>query len=393
MINWPFFSDEEIQTVQKVLQSGKVNYWTGQQGRLFEKEFASYIGTNHAIAVSNGTVALELCLRALNISCGDEVIVASRTYLASASSIVICGAAPVFADVNLDSQNITLDTIKEKITSKTKAIICVHLAGWPCDMPEIMAYAKENNLHVIEDCAQAHGAAINDKKVGSWGHMAAFSFCQDKIMTTGGEGGMVTTNDEELWKKAWAFKDHGKSFDTVYNKKHPPGFRWLHESFGTNWRLTEMQSAIGRIQLKKLDNWLELRNSFATIYRNFFSKFDFINVPWPKENIKHASYKFYIFIKRDWLHIVNRDQLIQDINSAGVRCFSGSCSEIYNEKCFDYLPEARPANRLDNAKLLSETSVMFEVHPTLSVDCIKSNLVKIQMVLQSLQITSIIKTP
>jgi dTDP-4-amino-4,6-dideoxygalactose transaminase len=387
---WPSFSVEEIQAVTKVLESGKVNYWTGQEGRLFEKEFASYIGTNHAIAVSNGTVALELCLRALQIGDGDEVIVTSRTFLASASSIVMCGAKPVFADVDMDSQNINLKTIKEKVTSKTKAIICVHLAGWPCEMPGIMAFAEENNFFVIEDCAQAHGASIDDKKVGSWGHMAAFSFCQDKIMTAGGEGGMVTTSDEYLWKKAWAFKDHGKSYDSVYNKKHPPGFRWLHETFGTNWRMSEMQAAIGRIQLKKLDSWLQLRNTFAKIYRDFFSQFSFIHVPWPEDNIKHACYKFYIFIKRDYLQIVDRDRLIEDINSAGVRCFSGSCSEIYKEKCFDYLPAARPINRLVNAKLLGESSVMFEVHPTLSEDCVKSNIAKIKTILHTFQITALI---
>ncbi len=239
---------------------------------------------------------------------------------------------------------------------------------------------------MIEDCAQAHGAAIDGKKVGSWGHMAAFSFCQDKIMTTGGEGGMVTTNDEVIWKKAWAFKDHGKSYDTVYNKDHPPGFRWLHESFGTNWRMTEMQSAIGRIQLKKLDTWLESRNTFANMYRNFFSQFSFLNVPLPQDRIKHAYYKFYIFIKPDWLRLINRDRLIENVNSAGVRCFSGSCSEIYKEKCFLSIPEAIPGADLQNAKILAETSIMFEVHPTLSEDNIFSSIQKMLSIFNNLSL-------
>ncbi|MBV1874438.1 MAG: DegT/DnrJ/EryC1/StrS aminotransferase family protein, partial [Gammaproteobacteria bacterium] len=229
---WPSFSQHEADTVSKVLLSNKVNYWTGSEGRNFEKEFASFADCEHAIAVANGTLALDLALKVLGIGDGDEVVVTSRTFLASVSCIVNAGAVPVFADVDGDSQNITADTIRAVLTSKTKAIICVHLAGWPCAMDSIMALASEQDLLVVEDCAQAHGAKYKGKSVGSFGHAAAWSFCQDKIMTTGGEGGMFTTNDSSLWEKAWAYKDHGKSYDAVYNTKHPPGFRWLHESFG-----------------------------------------------------------------------------------------------------------------------------------------------------------------
>lgn len=256
---WPSFTEEEGEIVKTVLLSNKVNYWTGEEGRKFEDEFAKKMDCKFAVAVSNGTVALELSLRALNIGNGDEVITTPRTFIATASSIVNVGAKPIFADVDINTQNITVETISEVISEKTKAIIVVHLAGVPADMPSIMEYAKEHDLKVIEDCAQAHGARIDGRSVGSFGHVGAWSFCQDKIMTTGGEGGMVTTNDADLWSYMWSYKDHGKDFDTVYNVKHSHGFRWLHKSIGTNWRMTEMQSAIGRYQLKKLDCWQKQR--------------------------------------------------------------------------------------------------------------------------------------
>lgn len=248
---WPSFTQEEADAVSSVLLSNKVNYWTGNECRLFEEEFAQWVGTKYAVALSNGTLALDVALKVLNIGSGDDVIVTSRTFLASASCIVTAGANPVFADVDLNSQCITAETISAVLTSKTKAIIVVHLAGMPAEMDPIMELAEKHGLYVIEDCAQAHGARYKGKRVGSIGHIAAWSFCQDKIMTTGGEGGMVTTNDKSLWSSMWSYKDHGKSYDAVYNREHKPGFRWLHESFGTNWRMLEMQGVIGRIQLKK----------------------------------------------------------------------------------------------------------------------------------------------
>ncbi|CAN8142764.1 hypothetical protein THIOSC15_750023 [uncultured Thiomicrorhabdus sp.] len=249
---WPSFTQEEADAVSAVLLSNKVNYWTGQEGREFEKEFATWCDAKYAVALANGTLALDVAFKALGIGVGDEVIVTSRTFLASVSSIVNARAKPVFADIDRNSQNITPESIQAVLTDKTKAIVCVHLAGWPCEMDEIMVLADEYGLFVIEDCAQAHGAKYKGKAVGSIGHIGCWSFCQDKIMSTGGEGGMVTTNNEALWKKMWAYKDHGKSWDAVYNTEHPPGFRWLHESFGTNWRMTEMQAVLGRIQLKRM---------------------------------------------------------------------------------------------------------------------------------------------
>src|ERR1039458_6044205 len=262
---WPHFTPDEVDAVSRVVQSGKVNYWTGSEGRLFEEEFAAFTGSKHAIALANGTVALELALHALGVGPGDGGVGASRTFIASASCAVMRGAVPVVADVDRNSQNITADTVRAALTPRTRAIIPVHLAGWPCDMDPILELARERGLWVIEDCAQAHGATYKGRTVGSMGDVNAFSFCQDKIMTTGGEGGLLTTNDPDKWARAWAFKDHGKSYDAVYNRTHLPGFRWLHESFGTNWRLTEIQSALGRVLLRKLPQMVEKRRGLAAI--------------------------------------------------------------------------------------------------------------------------------
>ncbi len=378
---WPHFEADEIEAVTSVLRSGKVNYWTGEEGRKFENEFAEYVGTKHAICVANGTVALELALHVLGIGPGDEVITTSRTFIASASCIVMRGARPVCVDVDRNSQNITAETIRKAITPKTKAIIAVHLAGWPCDMDAIMELAAEFDLKVIEDCAQAHGATYKGSQVGSLGHMAAFSFCQDKIMTTGGEGGMVTTNDERLWQLAWSFKDHGKSYDAVYRREHPAGFRWLHESFGTNWRLTEMQSALGRVQLKKLPAWVAKRRKHAEALTECFQSIAALRVTAPPMEIGHSYYKYYVFVRperlrADW----NRDRIMSEVVAAGVPCFSGSCSELYLEKAFS--PDLRPSEFLPVARELGETSLMFLVHPTLSDVHIEQTCKAVEQVMQ-----------
>jgi dTDP-4-amino-4,6-dideoxygalactose transaminase len=362
---WPHFEPDEIEAAIRVLQSGKVNYWTGDEGRQFEKEFAGVSGCKYGVAVANGTVALELALCALGIGPGDEVIVPSRTFIASASCAAMRGARPVLADVDPDSQNLTAETIRPLLTSRTKAIIAVHLAGWPCDMDTILELAREQGIRVIEDCAQSHGATYKGRPVGSLGDVAAFSFCQDKIMTTGGEGGMLTTNDETIWNRAWSFKDHGKSYDAVHNRQHPAGFRWLHESFGTNWRLTEMQSAMGRRLLQKLPRFVETRRGNVAILTDCFSKIGGLRVTVPPAEIRHSYYRYYAFVRPDCLRGGwDRDRIIAAISAEGIPCFSGSCSEIYLEKAFP--PEMRPPHRLDVARELGETSLMFLVHPTLS---------------------------
>lgn len=367
---WPYFAADEIEAAASVLRSGKVNYWTGQEGRLFETDFANYVGTKHAVCVANGTLALELALYALGIGSGDDVITTSRTFIASASCAVMRGARPICADVDRDSQNITAETIRRAITANTKAIIAVHLAGWPCDMDSIMMLAAKFNLKVIEDCAQAHGATYKGAQVGSIGHIGAFSFCQDKIMTTGGEGGMVTTNDEELWQRSWSYKDHGKSYDAVYRRQHPAGFRWLHESFGTNWRLTEMQSTLGRACVRKLPGWVATRRSYASRLTNCFRGLPGLRVTEPPPAVAHSYYKYYTFVRPERLRDGwNRDRIVSDISAAGVPCFSGSCSEIYLEKAFP--PSMRPAQPLPIARELGDTSLMFLVHPTLTAQHIE----------------------
>ena len=363
---WPSFTEEEANAARDVILSNKVNYWTGQEPRSFEKEFAAWSGTEYAVALANGTVALDLALKALGIGAGDEVIVTSRTFLASVSSIVNAGAFPVFADVDLDSQNFTADTIRSVLTPRTKALICVHLAGWPCDMDPIMALANEHGLKVIEDCAQAHGAYYKGRPVGSIGHIGAWSFCQDKIMTTGGEGGMVTTNDRQLWADMWAYKDHGKSWEAVYEREHAPGFRWLHESFGTNWRMLEVQAVIGRIQLRRMQDWHRARLDNALAIWTAARLLPALRVPDLPDDEVHAAYKCYVFVrpqclKPDW----SRDRILNEIIARGVPAFSGSCSEVYLEKAFDNT-DWRPAQRLANARELGETSMMFMVHPTLT---------------------------
>jgi dTDP-4-amino-4,6-dideoxygalactose transaminase/FMN phosphatase YigB (HAD superfamily) len=362
---WPCFDSEDIEAATGVLRSGKVNYWTGEEGRRFEEEFAAQAGCKYGIAVANGTVALELALHTFGVGPGDEVIVPSRTFIASASCAVMRGATPVMADVDADSQNITVETIRPLLSPRTKAIVAVHLAGWPCDMDPIAELAREHGLKVIEDCAQCHGATYKGRPVGSLGDAGAFSFCQDKIMTTGGEGGMVTTNEKAVWEQAWSYKDHGKSYEAVYNREHPPGFHWLHESFGTNWRLTEFQSALGRVLLGKLHRMVEVRRRNAAILTQGFTQHDALRVPQPPSDIGHSYYKYYAFVRpgklrKGW----TRDRILSAIVAEGIPCFTGSCSEIYLEKAF--ASELRPTQRLMVAKELGETSLMFLVHPTLS---------------------------
>ncbi len=378
---WPSFSLEEVQAVADVVASNRVNYWTGDRCRTFEKHFAEWAGTKHAIALANGTVALDVALKALGIGPGDEVITTPRTFLASASCIVTAGAVPVFADVDPDSQNITADTIRAVMTERTKAVICVHLGGMPCDMDPIMALAEKHNLKIIEDCAQAHGARYRGRSIGSIGHIGAWSFCQDKIMTTGGEGGMVTTDDPALWDFVWSYKDHGKSWEGVYERSHPPGPRLVHDTFGTNWRMIEMQAAIGLIQLERMADWTARRTEIALKLAGACAPFSAVRVPLPPEHVVHAWYRFYAFVQPD--HLAEgwtRNRIIEEINALGVPCFHGSASEVYLEAAFDGTGW-RPPQRLPVARQLGETSIAFLTHPTLTDDEVAKTAKAIRTVL------------
>lgn len=374
---WPSFTIEEADAVQRVLLSNKVNYWTGQECRLFETEFAAWAGTAHALALANGTLALDVVLKGMGIGPGDEVIVTPRTFIASVSCVVNAGATPVFADVDAESGNLSAKTIAQVVTSRTKAVICVHLGGWPCDMDPIMALAAEHDFKVIEDCAQAHGARYKGRSVGSIGHAGAWSFCQDKIMTTGGEGGMVTTNDEALWRTMWQYKDHGKNYEAVYEREHPPGFRWVHESFGTNWRMLELQAVIGRIQLRRMTDWTAARMRHAHAVWEAARSRAAVRVPvfadCEASGSVHAHYKCYVYVQPEKLAAGwSRDRIVEAIQARGVPCYQGSCSEVYLERAFDGTGW-RPADRLPVARELGETSLMFLVHPTLtSIEMSKS---------------------
>lgn len=394
LAGWPAFSEEEAEAVATVIRSNKVNYWTGTECREFEREFADWCGTRHAVALANGTLALDVALRALGVGAGDEVIVTPRTFIASVSCVVNAGAIPVFADVDSSSGNITAETIERVLTPRTRAIICVHLAGWPCDMGPIMVLAERRGLKVIEDCAQAHGARYRDRSVGSIAHVGAWSFCQDKIMTTGGEGGMVTTNDDALWRKMWAYKDHGKSYAAVYESEHSPGFRWLHESFGTNWRMLEVQAVIGRIQLRRMARWTARRAANAAAIHAACRPYRAVRVPAFacsgntcdaacafRNGCVHAQYKCYAYVEKvgladGW----SRDRIIAEINALGIPCYQGSCSEVYLEKAFEGTGWGPPA-RLPVARELGESSLMFLVHPTLSADDLEKSCLAIQSVL------------
>lgn len=363
---WPSFSEEETEAVARVLRSNKVNYWTGQETRSFEREFAQWAGAGYAVAMANGTVALDAVWRVLGIGPDDEVITTPRTFVASASSVAMAGGKPVFADIDRDSQNITPETVAPLINDRTRAILCVHLAGWPCDMEGFRKLADDHGIAVVEDCAQAHGATIGGRSVGTFGDLSAWSFCQDKIISTGGEGGMVTTAQEALWSALWSVKDHGKSYDAVYNREHAPGFRWLHESWGSNWRMTEMQGAIGRIQLRRMGEWHAARKRNAEALADAFRDIPALRVPMPGEGIEHAWYKFHAFIRPEALADGwSRDRILTETVEAGVPCFSGGCPEIYREKVFVDAGMA-PPQRLPAAMELGETSLMFLVHPTLT---------------------------
>jgi len=383
--SWPSFSDEEADAVRSVLLSNKVNYWTGSETREFECEFAHYSDCKYAVALANGTLALDLALKALGIGPGDEVVVTPRTFIASVSSVVTAGATPVFVDVDENSQNIEAHTIASGITKRTSAIIVVHLAGMPADMDPIMELADQHGIKVIEDCAQAHGAKYKGRSVGSIGHIGAWSFCQDKIMSTGGEGGMVTTNDESLWSTMWSYKDHGKNWQSVYQKQHPPGFRWLHESFGTNWRMTELQGVIGRIQTRQMPLWHEKRKKNASQIWSACEELSWLRVSTIHDDFQHAAYKAYAFVRLDQLPAgCNRELILKTLLSQGIPAYQGTCSEVYLEKAFDN-SGFRPMERLPIARQLGETSLMFLVHPTLEQEQIDQTISALKYVDMQLQ--------
>jgi dTDP-4-amino-4,6-dideoxygalactose transaminase len=369
---WPEYSEKEIEGVSEILKTGRVNQWTGDYVREFEKKFSKYFDVNYSIAINNGTSALELCLKVLNLNDNDEVIVTPRSFVASVSCILINRLKPVFADVDLNSQNITLQNIKNVITDKTRAVICVHLNGFPCEIEEIYSYCKENNIYVIEDCAQSHGAKYNGKYLGSFGDINAWSFCQDKIMSTGGEGGMITTNNKDLFEKAWSFKDHGKDINLYYNRPITNQFSFVHNSVGSNYRMTEIQAYIGLIQLDYLETWIQHRRELSSIYNNKFKNLNNIRLQYENENTLCSYYKYYFFVK----DISIRQYIIDEISRNNIKVYYGSCGELYKEKCINQNIICH------NSKILHETSIVLLVDPSYSKIDIMNNANIIYNILQ-----------
>jgi dTDP-4-amino-4,6-dideoxygalactose transaminase len=368
---WPRFDDGDVAATAEVLRSGRVNYWTGEHGRAFEREFAHWAGAPHAVAVANGTVALEIVLRALGIGPGDEVVVPAVTFIATASAVVACGAQPVVADVDRDSQALSAHTVLPALTCRTKAVIVVHVGGYPAPAAALARLAEARDLYLIEDCAQAHGARRHGRGVGSHGHAAAWSFCQDKIMTTGGEGGAISTSDPSLARRCWELKDHGKSYAGVHERRHGPGFRWLHDSFGTNARMTEMQAAVGRRQLAKLPGWLVIRRGHAELLRAELGGLPALRLPELAPDVEHAYYRFYCHVHPERLAAGwDRDRVLAALAAEGVPCGAGGCTEIYRERAFVAL--GRPREPLPVAQWLGRRSLTLPVHPTLSTPDVRS---------------------
>jgi dTDP-4-amino-4,6-dideoxygalactose transaminase len=359
---WPYFEKDEIDAAVRVLESGRVNYWTGNEGENFEREYARAVGVRHAVALANGTVALEFALRACGIGPGDDVVVPARTFVATATAVMVCGARPVFADVDRISGNLSADTLEAAITPATRAVVVVHVGGWPCDMDGILEVARARSLRVIEDCAQAHGAEYRGCKVGSFGDIGAFSFCQDKIITTGGEGGMAVTDSEDLWERVWSFKDHGKERSQAIAAGAVGGFRWLHESLGTNGRMTEMQAAIGRVALAKLPQRIAQRRRNAAIYDERLAAHTVLAVPVPQADRVHAYYRYHFNVRPERLGTGwSRDRILDECAAEGLPCGSGACCEVYREGVVREAGYA-PTGPLEIAASLSQNALMLPVH-------------------------------
>lgn len=382
---WPRYEPDEVAAVIEVLRSGRVNALVhGEQNRAFESEFSDFVGMPHAIAVANGTVSLEIALRALGVGTGDEVIIPARSFFATASAVVAAGAEPVFADVEIHSQNIDPVSVRRMVSERTKAVICVHLAGRPCDMESLADICKSRGLFLIEDCAQAHGGRYKGQSVGSFGDASSFSFCTDKIMSTGGEGGMVLFKSDVAWANGWAIKDHGKAAPELrpQSTSLPGEFRYLHQSFGSNFRMTEMQAAIGRNQLHKLPFWTERRRLNAETLASALKGLPGIVLDWHEDHVQHAWYKFYVLIDETSLPArLTRSVVIGKLLKLGIQCGSGSCPDMSREAAFAGRSVRRDGN-LPNANWLGARSLMFPVDHLLD----ESDMLKIsealKMVLQ-----------
>jgi len=381
---WPQFAPETLSDALEPIKTGLVNYWTGKKGMEFEEAFAKWQGAKMAVSCTNGTAALHIALAGLNIGPGDEVIVPSYSFIASSFSVVQAGAVPVFADVTEDH---TIDPacVEKLITKRTKAVIVVHLYGVVCDMARILDIAKKNNLKVIEDCAQCFGGEANGVKTGIAGDAGCYSFCQSKHFTTGGEGGMVVTNDEDLGWEFRSFRDHGYDVRTRMNllaleEKLP----YIHNRVGFNYRMTEIQSVIGLNELKRFDSWnLPRRLKYAGMYDAAFKGVKGIKkLPHNSEARKNSYWWYPLLIDLNALDCdasvilkelaadkipsygiqwpeAYEERAYKELNGFGAAKFPFKSSEYTDPKAADYSNVLCPTAK----KLRFETVCLF-LHPT-----------------------------
>ena len=363
---WPSYPNILVNSISSLFKTGLVNYLIGNNGKSFEKEFSKKMGIKYSAAVSNGSIALEIALLSLGIKKNDEVIVTSRSYNSSASSILRVGAKPIFCDIDSNTFNICTKSLKSKITKKTKAILCVHLYGYPCEIFKIKKIIKNSQIKIIEDCSQAHGAKIKNKPVGCFGTIGIWSFCYDKIISTGGEGGMISTNSKTIYSKIWSLKEIGKDYNKFYKNRKSINFPYIHDHVGTNARMTEVQSLIGRYQLKNLDSYIRIRNRNALILSSYLNDIKKINIPVIPKNITHAFYRYTITIQSELKNPSNiRNNIIRKIISKKIFCNVGGCPEIYNEKPFNL--DLNASKNIKVANIIGKTSISFLVDNTISI--------------------------
>ncbi|WP_255738616.1 DegT/DnrJ/EryC1/StrS aminotransferase family protein [Frankia sp. CiP3] len=407
---WPVFRPEEIATATATMRRGDVSYWTGREGRRFEREFAEAVGACHGVAVANGTVALEIALRVVGVGPGDEVVVPARSTIAPVNCVAALGARPVFADVDAESQTITVDCVRRVLTARTRAVVAVHLAGWPADMDALRGLARTRGLAVIEDCGQAHGATLRGRSVGTRGDIGVWSFGYDRILSTAGEGGMVTTDDAALYRAAWSYKEQGRRFAVVdagaEPRPEPDGLStddlggdgsddldWeqgggsplAHGGFGTNARMHELAAAVGRAGLPHLPEMVERRRDNALLLALRLRDVAALRLVSPPSHVGHAYYRWYAFVRTDLLHDGwDRNRVVAAVRAEGVPCFTGCPREVYREAAVP--ARWRPAASLPVARELGRTAIALLVHPALDLSDISDAsdaLVKVMSVATS----------
>ena len=377
---WPKFTDKEINLVKKILKSGKINQWTGNYNKLFSNAFKKSVRQKYAIPICNGSLALDLAVRSLNLKPFSQILVTSRSFVATAKCITNNHHHPIFLDESSEYSGICLKDLKKKFNKKVKAIICAHIGGYPNKIDEIKSFAKEKNIFLIEDCSQSHGGNYKNKPLGSFSDISVWSFCQDKIISTGGEGGMITTNNKKIYEYCNQFKDHGKNFNKMNNKKYKYSFKYLHDFNGTNLRLTEIQCAMGLIQLSNLKKNLITRRKFVKELLLVLQNYKYIKIM-PYSKINDCSwYRLYFTINFKKIK-KTREEVLALLNSNRITSNSGTCCELYKEKIFKNFKTTEKKY----CNYLAKNSIALVIHPFLNKKEIIFFKKKIIKVLESLK--------